>query len=229
VRPADPRGIFVTGTDTGVGKTLVACALLHACAKTGLRVIGMKPVASGAEHTAQGLVNDDLRQLCAASNVAAPARLTNPFCFEPPIAPHLAAQLTGVNIDLGVIVEAFHQLTTFADLVVVEGVGGFCVPLNGGEDTSDLARCLELPVVLIVGMRLGCLNHALLTVEAIRAAGLRLAGWVANRVDPTMACSELNIAALRERIDAPLLADIAFCEQPSAAAVAPMIDLSALR
>ncbi len=222
------RGIFVTGTDTGVGKTLMANALLHAYRGRGMRVLGMKPVASGARRTGNELINDDLDQLQRASNVLAPRRLLNPYCFEPAIAPHLAAKLTGVNIDLAVIQQAFNELANLADIIIVEGIGGFRVPLNRTDDTADLASRLALPVVLVVGVRLGCLNHALLTVQAIRAAGLRLGGWIANRIDADMTLGDMNVGALCERIDAPLLADVPFTAVPGALAAAALLDLTTL-
>ncbi|HTE14563.1 MAG TPA: dethiobiotin synthase [Burkholderiales bacterium] len=223
------RGFFVTGTDTGVGKTLVACALLRAFAARGLRVIGMKPVAAGA-HLVNGVwVNDDVEQLIAASNVRAPRDAINPYCFESPMAPHIAAAIQKNIIKIKYLRSYYQSLSAFAEVVVIEGAGGFCVPLNDHETSADLAQQLAVPVVLVVGMRLGCLNHALLTAEAIRARGLTLAGWVANHVDPAMAQADANVAALQARLAAPLLARIAFCGSPDAAAVAPQIDLNYLR
>lgn len=223
-----PRGFFVTGTDTGVGKTLVACALLHAFAARGRRVVGMKPVAAGAQQSADGLRNEDVEQILAAGNVPAPRSLVDPYCFEPPIAPHIAAHDAGVEIDLRRIELAYSELTRLADMVIVEGVGGFCVPLNARENTADLAQRLGLPVLLVVGMRLGCLNHALLTAHAIRARGLRLAGWIANRIDPAMAAVEENITTLAERLAAPLLGEIEFTLAPDPQRVAALLDLSNL-
>ena len=222
------NGYFVTGTDTGVGKTLVCCALLYGFAASGKSVIGMKPIAAGAVDCASGLNNDDVVMLRAASNVAAPQNLVNPYCFKPPIAPHLAAQQAGVQIDLARITRAYMQLAAMADIVIVEGVGGFRVPLNSDHDAADLAIDLGLPVILVVGLRLGCLNHALLTAQAIRACGLTLAGWIANRIDPAMSATEDNIAALSERLAAPLLGDIAFAVEPDARCIAAALDLSKL-
>lgn len=219
------HGFFVTGTDTGVGKTLVSCALLHRFAARGKSVIGMKPVAAGAVRDARGLINDDVALLRAASNVEAPLALVNPYCFEPPIAPHLAAEQAGAVIELELIIEAYRKLCSAADIVIVEGAGGFCVPLNRGEDSADLAQRLGLPVILVVGLRLGCLNHALLTACAIRAHGLTLAGWIANRIDPTMAAAGSNVAALAERLSAPLLGDIEFMADPQPRRIAGLIAL----
>ncbi len=209
-----PHGYFVTGTDTGVGKTLICRALLHGFAARGKTVIGMKPVAAGAAHGPAGLINDDVAKLRAASNVDAPSELVNPYCFEPPIAPHLAAEQAGTVINLATIVSAYRRLAADAEVVIVEGVGGFRVPLNSSEDSGELARRLGLPVILVVGLRLGCLNHALLTAHAIRASGLTLAGWIANRIDPAMAAAGRNVAALVQRLDAPLLADIEYAAAP---------------
>ncbi len=214
----------MTGTDTGVGKTLIACSLLRAFAARGFRAVGMKPVASGAVAGGNGLVHDDVERLIAAGNVAAARDHVNPYCFAPPIAPHIAAAEAGVKIDLDHIGRCFHALAEPADVVIVEGVGGFRVPLGPGADTAQLAARLALPVVLVVGMRLGCLNHALLTVEAIAGRGLMLAGWVANHLDPRMAAADENVGALETLIPAPLLARIAFAARPDPAVSAALLD-----
>lgn len=229
--PNRTRGFFITGTDTGVGKTLVACALLHAFAARGLRVVGMKPVAAGAQLKNAVWINDDVEQLIAASNVAAPREVLNPYCFELPIAPHIAAGLQNKTITNRCLCENYKRLSALADIVIVEGAGGFCVPLNDHETSADLARDLALPVVLVVGMRLGCLNHALLTAEAIRARGLTVAAWVANVLDPRMPYIGANIAALKGRLLAPMIGRIDFFHQPdyaNPAVIAPQFDLSAL-
>ncbi len=220
-----PKGFFITGTDTGVGKTLVSCALLQAFAAQGLRVAGMKPVAAGCN--AAG-ANEDVTALIAAANVVAPENLVNPYRFAPPIAPHLAAAGAGVEISLARVEEAYRALSALADVVIVEGVGGFSVPLNAREDTADLAVRLGLPVILVVGLRLGCLNHALLTAAAVRARGLRLAGWVANAIDPEMARADANVRALQDRLGAPLVARVPFMAPPEALQLAGMVDLSSL-
>src|SRR5690349_12836271 len=186
------RGYFVTGTGTGVGKTLVSCALLHAFGLQGKAAVGMKPVATGMENGKWM----DIELLTAASNVAAPRELINPYSFVPPIAPHIAAGRAGTRIDVEVIRNACLQLQDFADIVIVEGVGGFLVPLNDWQDGSHMAQVLALPVILVVGMQLGCLNHALLTEQAVHAAGLTLAGWVANCIDPGMQALHENVKAL---------------------------------
>ena len=221
-----PHGFFITGTDTGVGKTLLTCALLHAYAGKGKRVVGMKPVAAGASRSPGGLISDDVTLLRAASNVGAALAQINPYCFEAPVAPHLAAEQAGVVIDLATIASAFNRLAASADLVLVEGVGGFRVPLNRSEDSADLAQHLALPVILVVGMRLGCLNHALLTADAIRAAGLAFAGWIANCIDPTMAQTEGNVESLVERLSAPLLGSIEFTQSPDPRLIASRLTLA---
>ncbi len=191
---------FVTGTDTGTGKTLVSSALLHAFAAQGRRVAGFKPVAAGCDADGR---NDDAKALQAASTLPLTYEQVNPYCFVPAIAPHIAATQSGGRIEMARILAAYRELAARADVVVVEGAGGFRVPLNGGQDSADLARELNLPLILVVGMRLGCLNHALLTAEAIAARGLVLAGWVANVLDAQMPALQDNVAALQERMGAP--------------------------
>jgi len=202
-------GVFVTGTDTGVGKTEITAGLLRAFARQGLGAVGMKPVAAGCRRVGRALRNADVEALQAAATVRVPVRLVNPYAFEPPIAPHIAAARAGVVIEPSIILDAYRALAQRAEVVVVEGVGGFAVPFGAGFDAADLARRLRLPVVLVVGMRLGCINHALLTAEAIRARGLKLAGWVANRVAPSMLAYSENIRALQSGLDAPLLGCVA--------------------
>jgi dethiobiotin synthetase len=210
-----PPSWFVVGTDTEVGKTFATCALLLLLRKRGYRAIGMKPVAAGVDADGK---NEDVERLTAASSVAAPRELINPYLFEPPIAPHIAADEAGIAIDIGRIVTAFGHLRGMADAVLVEGVGGFRVPLGRQSDTADLAERLALPIVLVVGMRLGCINHALLTCQSIAARRLTLAGWIANRIDPAMPRFDENLAALRERIEAPLLGVIPPASTPEQAA-----------
>lgn len=205
--PADVAGgsCFVTGTDTGVGKTLVAGALLHKLARRGLRVVGMKPVAAGARWRDGAWRNDDVELLAAAGNVTAPRDVVCPYLLPQAVAPHIAASLAGVRLQLPTILRAYQGLRAQADAVIVEGVGGFRVPLGEDFDSADLARELALPVVLVVGLRLGCLNHAALTAEAIAARGLRLCGWVANAIDPRMDQADGNVAALQRLLAAPCL------------------------
>ncbi len=205
---------FVTGTDTGVGKTFVSCALLQALARRHPRVVGMKPVAAGLVQTPDGWDSEDAIALRAASTVRVPAALDNPVRLPDPLSPHLAAERAGTRIDIPHLAACQRELAQHADAMVVEGAGGFLVPLSPTLTGADLAQALGLPVLLVVGLRLGCLNHALLSAEAIRARGLTLAGWVANRIDPGMAAPDDNIAFLRQRLDAPLLADIAHSAAP---------------
>lgn len=223
---------FVTGTDTEIGKTLVSAALLHAMQAQGLRSVGMKPIAAGAEMRDGILHNEDVDMLVAAASVKAALALVCPYLMQTPAAPHIVAELEHVKIELPHIVNSYQQLLEQADAVVVEGVGGFCVPLNAQVTTADMAQALDLPVILVVGMRLGCINHALLTVEAIATRGLRLAGWVANTVDANMLYPQENIAALRERIAAPMLGHIPRLNVPDhekAKAAAAYLDLSQLK
>lgn len=217
---------FVTGTDTGVGKTLLSCALLHAFAARGLRVAGMKPVAAGCGDDG---VNDDVRQLREAGTISVADSMVNPYCFRLAAAPHLAAQHEGARIEFGRILAAYDELAQKAELVIVEGVGGFRVPLNETQDSAELARQLGLPVIMVVGMRLGCLNHALLTADAVAAQGLELAGWVANILDADMPVLQENIAALRERIAAPLLGVVPQMTQPDAKVAAAQLNLELLK
>lgn len=213
-------GVFVTGTDTGVGKTLASCALLHALAQHHRRVVGMKAVAAGAVADAQGhWANEDTLALRAASTLAVPHTLSNPVLLPDPVSPHIAAQRAGVTVTLPPILSAYQQLAAQADAVVVEGAGGWHVPLSDSLSIADLAVALQLPVVLVVGLKLGCLNHALLTANAIRASGLPLAGWICSRVDPAMLAPEDNLDWLRRtlgQLGAPLLADIPYQPQPDA-------------
>jgi dethiobiotin synthetase len=214
------RGLFVTGTDTGVGKTVVAAALLRALVAEGVRAIGMKPVAAGVDAGAS--VNEDVAALAAAGSVDAPLRDRNPYAFAAAVAPHLAAAGDGRRIAIGTIVDAYRRLESAADAIVVEGAGGALVPLDDRHDMLDIARALRLPVLLVVGVRLGCLHHARASVLAIRARGLKLAGWAASRIDPAMALADSNVAWLARELDAPLVADIARADAvlPRAALVA---------
>jgi dethiobiotin synthetase len=200
------RAMFVTGTDTDAGKTYISAALLRHFAAQSLRVVGMKPVASGATELDGVLHNSDVTQLRQASNVQADVRWINPYCFAPAIAPHIAAQQAGVAIDLQQIKQAYEQLCGMADVVVVEGAGGWLVPLNGQQTIADLAQLLDIPIVLVVRIRLGCINHALLSVADIQRRGLTLLGWVANCMEDEMPVMQENIATLQQLIAAPCLA-----------------------
>lgn len=208
---------FVTGTDTGVGKTLCSAALLHALAGRHGRVVGMKPVAAGLIEHEGRWASEDVLALRAASTLAVPPELDNPVALPEPLSPHLAARRAGVVVRVADLLTPARALASMADALVVEGAGGWRVPLNDeGETLADLARELAAPVIMVVGLRLGCLNHAVLTAEAIRGDGLRLAGWIANRIDPHMACADENLATLRELLGAPLLGDVAWSASPDA-------------
>ena len=223
------KGVFVTGTDTGVGKTLAACALVHALRARGLRVAPMKPVAAGAIATQGGWANEDTLALARAAGPGAPAlEAITPVLLREPMAPHIAAAREGREIRLEPLLEAHRQLAPRPDFTVVEGVGGFLVPLGPSLDTRDLACALGLPVVLVVGLRLGCLNHALLTADSVRAAGLGLAGWIANHLDPAMAAVDENVAALAERLAAPLVGRIPHLPHVAAREAAAFLDVTAL-
>lgn len=203
------RSYFVTGTDTGVGKTLVAAALLAAAAAQGYRTLGLKPLAAGAEPTPEGLRNEDALMLARESTHKLAYEQINPVLLEAPMAPHLAALREGRRLSVDRLLGFCRgALLGPVDLALVEGAGGWRVPLNARETLADLAKGLQLPVILVVGMRLGCINHALLTAEAIAADGLELAGWVANTLDPDMEALEDNIASLEARLHAPLLARV---------------------
>lgn len=217
---------FVTGTDTEIGKTLVSSAILHKLVQQGQRACGMKPIAAGAEERDGVLHNDDAAMLRAAGNVNLPQHITTPFMLREPCAPHIAAALEGVRIDPVPILAAYAEILGASDATVVEGVGGFCVPFSDDFDSAGMAVQLGLPVILVVGLRLGCINHALLTAEAIVARGLVLAGWVANQVDPDMRFADENVAALEQRMPAPLLGRVPRMDQPSAAAAAAYIELA---
>lgn len=213
---------FITGTDTGVGKTLISCALLRAFAAQGKRVVGMKPVAAGLDEHGR---HEDVLALRAASSFQATSGQINPYSFHPAAAPHLAARHVGVRVDFSRILTSYEELAGQADLVIVEGAGGFRVPLNDTQDIRDLARKLRLPVILVVGMRLGCINHALLTADSIVASGLQCAGWVANCITPEMAFLQENIATLQQRIAAPLLGVVPYQPQTEASLTLQYLDL----
>jgi dethiobiotin synthetase len=218
-------GWFITGTDTGVGKTLVTAALLSLLAARGMRVVGMKPVASGCYEGPDGRRNEDADALHEMSNVAVDYQLACPYRFLPPIAPHLAADEEGIQIDSELILANYRQLERQADRVLVEGVGGWQVPLAEDLAMPDIARAIGLPVILVVGGRLGCINHALLTRDAIAASGLSLDGWVYNQVDADMQRATAVLQALRSRIDAPLLGALPWLAQPTPSGVAEHLAL----
>ena len=221
-------GVFITGTDTDCGKTEIALGLMAAWQAQGHRVLGMKPVATGSDPSPAGLRNGDALRLQAQGSSAAPYDLINPYAFAPPIAPHLAAGQAGIVIAVGPIRDAYRALAAAAERVVVEGVGGWRVPLGTRLSVSDLPRVLDLPVVLVVGLKLGCLNHALLTAESIRAQGATLAGWVGNGIDRRMQAADDNIATLTARLAAPCLGVIPWLDRPAPDTLAGLLRLDLL-
>jgi dethiobiotin synthetase len=200
-----PHGFYVTGTDTGIGKTVASMALLHALRAGGDHAVGMKPVASGCVATADGWRNDDAMALLAASDPQPAYEDLNPYALPLPLAPELAARDAGVQVELSRIVQAHARLRRMAPLVVVEGVGGWAAPLSATLTQADLVAALGIPVVLVVGLRLGCLNHAILSARAIEADGCRLLGWIGNAVDPQMERRDAHRAMLDARLPAPCL------------------------
>ncbi len=222
-------GFFVTGTDTDCGKTLVCLGLMAWYQQRGERVGALKPVAAGAVATAGSLRNDDALKLLAQMDDDTPYEQVNPYCFEPPIAPHLAAMEAGVALELAPVVDAWQALRRNHDRVLVEGAGGWRVPLGDGFGFPEVARELQLPVLLVVGLKLGCINHALLTAEAIISDGLTLAGWVANCVDGALSRRQDNLQTLRQRIPAPLLGVVPRLDTISPETVAAALDSQALQ
>jgi len=222
--PTQAFSCFVTGTDTEIGKTLVSSALVHMQAQRGWRVAAMKPVAAGAEWRDGRWCNEDVDALASRVSVTLPQEITSPYIFQTPAAPHIAAFLENKDIDSKHLLDCYRQVRALTDAVVVEGVGGFRVPLNDSYDTADMAADLGLPVVLVVGMRLGCISQALLTAEAIASRGLSLMGWVANSVDPHMLYLQANTDAIAQRIKAPLLACIPRLEVADAKTAAALFD-----
>lgn len=219
-----PQNYFVTGTDTGIGKTIVSCALLSAYSARGNAVIGMKPVVTGRVCGEWA----DVKAIVAASSIAAPREWVNPYAFIPPISPHLAAKQAGMEIDIEIIRQAYCNLQKISDVVVVEGVGGIMAPLNDRNDVADMAYALDLPIILVVGMRLGCLNHALITEKIIQASGLKLAGWVANQIDPQMNSFDENLHTLKERLNCPLLGVLPFERNVSTKNFSALLDITKL-
>jgi dethiobiotin synthetase len=217
------HGIFVTGTDTGVGKTVIACALVRALRQCGWRVAVMKPVASGARDTPDGLRNDDALALIEAAASPAPYAEVNPYCFEPPVSPHIAAKEAGKQVDVSTIRAKYLQMTGTADWVVMEGAGGWHAPLSEHQTMADLAWELSLPALLVVGVRLGCLNHAHLTRLGIEAHGVSFAGWIANFVDEAMARKEENLLALERALGEPALAVVSYASEAGSLVLAPSV------
>ncbi|MBB6365175.1 dethiobiotin synthetase [Xanthomonas sacchari] len=214
---------YVTGTDTGIGKTIASTALLHALRARGQRAVGMKPVASGCTREAEGWRNEDALALQEASAPRPRYDDLNPYALPLPLAPELAAADAGVQLELAPIAAAFERLRAQADVVVVEGVGGWAAPLSASLDQADLARALRLPVVLVVGLRLGCLNHARLSAAAIAADGLQCIGWIGNEIDPAMERIDDNMAMLRTRLPMPCWGRLPYRPQPQAEQLAAQL------
>ena len=225
---AKANGFFITGTDTEIGKTVVSSLLIRQLVNAGHKVLGMKPIASGCEKTQDGWFNEDVASLMQAANVELPVDLINRYHFEPAIAPHIAAEQEDIQIALDDIVADYRQCSKQADYVIVEGVGGWQVPLNKQQSVADLAQQLGLPVVLVVGVRLGCINHALLTVQSIRSQGIKLAGWVANCCEPDAVCIQENITSLQNRISEPMLGVVPYMQTESLKEVEAKLDLTLL-
>ena len=225
------KGYFITGTDTGVGKSLCAAGLLEAFKQQGLSTIAMKPVASGCEETAEGLRNEDALLLMQYMTAEADYAEINPYAFIPPMAPHLAAAREGLTINSESLVEQARQLSGRAERIVIEGAGGWLAPLNETQSFADLAVKLEIPVILVVGVRLGCLNHALLTYENMQQRGVTIAGWIANTgLAETEDCLDIaeNIASLVSRISAPLLGTLPRVENQQIEKIAPLVNITNL-
>ena len=204
------QGCFITGTDTEIGKTRVTLVLIAALQKVGKSVVGMKPVASGCKLSGAGLRNEDAMRINAQASKQLSYSLVNPYAFLPPIAPHIAANKAGIRIDMETIVAAYHKLSVGVDNILVEGVGGWYVPLNEKFSVADISKELNIPVIMVVGLKLGCINHALLTAKAIAATGVALIGWVANHLYPSYETPQQTIDTLRKCIDAPFLGSLQY-------------------
>jgi dethiobiotin synthetase len=222
------KGIFITGTDTGTGKTWATQALMYALRSRGLNVSGMKPVASGGMDGEHSLKNKDALLIQAQCTTEQPYAWINPYIFKEPIAPHIAAQKSGITIDLGTIVKAYNNIADRSDFIVVEGIGGWRVPLSERLSTVDMVRALNLPVLLVIGMRLGCINHALLTAECIRADNIMLAGLVANEVDANYTNQEYTLQTLNRTIQAPFLGTLPYLHSCDIAMLAANLDVTPL-
>lgn len=222
------KKFFITGTDTEIGKTTISLGLITALKNTGHKVSAIKPVASGSTLVNGALRNDDALKLIDASNTQLDYDKVNPYCFEPPIAPHIAAQQTNTEINIETICKLAEEHKAQSDYCIVEGVGGWQVPLNDNETVEDLAKVLQLPVILVVGIRLGCINHALLTVQAIQDSGLSLAGWVANHCEPDTNYADEIVESLIQRINAPCIGVVEFLDDVNVELVSNQLDIASL-
>jgi dethiobiotin synthetase len=222
------RGFFITGTDTGIGKTTVALGLMAALQQKGLTVAAMKPVSAGCEQTNHGLRHDDAVRLSQQASLALPYDTVNPYAFAEPIAPHIAAQHSGIGMNIDSVTQAYHRIAAQVDVVIVEGAGGWLVPFNDQHTMADVAVALGLPVINVVGMRLGCLNHALLTAQNIQAHALKPIAWVANTLPRQMPFQQENLHALKQRLPGSLLGNIPFLQPVNPQAIVSHLDISAL-
>ena len=224
-----PVSYFVTGTDTDVGKTRIACGILEYARQRGLSSAAVKPMAAGCEQTADGFKNEDALELMDAMTLSLPYSEVNPIALEPAIAPHIAAEQVGVEVSATQLTEHCRKILNLeSGITLVEGAGGWRVPINRTETFADVAKMLNLPVILVVSMRLGCINHAMLSLEAIRTDGLSVAGWVANRVDAEMSCYQENLETLKRQIDEPCLGIVPHLKNPSATEVAQYLNIETL-
>jgi dethiobiotin synthetase len=223
------KGYFITGTDTGVGKSWCSAGLMVKLQQQGQTVAGMKPVASGCEQTTAGLRNDDALLLQSHASIELPYETINPFAYEPSIAPHIAAQQAGRAIQIDIIRDDYLRIAGQVDHVIVEGVGGWLVPLNENETVADLAKALGLPVIMVVGLRLGCINHARLTAEVIRSSGCELVGWIANRLEAEMVEQGAVVATLEGQLEAPLLGVLPYQSQLDVSEIAAALSLPAIK
>lgn len=222
------QGYFITGTDTGVGKTFVSCALLQAFANKGLRVGAMKPIAAGCEQTAAGWRNEDALQLMQHANVELSYQQINPVALPSPIAPHLATREAGTSVTISQLTDHFEKIKSRADYFIIEGAGGWLVPLNDKENMAAIPAAFGLATILVVGIRLGCINHALLSAAAIERSGNHLAGWVANTIDTNMLMIEKNILTLRTHLSAPLLGTLPFMDEKDVCTASKKLGIDSL-
>ena len=221
-----PKALFITGTDTDCGKTYAACAIMCAYKALGYKVVGFKPVASGSTYVDGALVNEDVELLIEHANVELPANIINPYIFEPPISPHFAARQSGQRIEPQHIEMAFRHCQEAADIVVVEGAGGWRVPLDEGFDIAALSKQLNIPVVVVCGLRLGCINHTLLTINDIRRSDVPIFAWVANQISATYEYVDDTIATIQSAVSVPLLAKLEYSKVADAASAAQKFDLA---
>lgn len=222
-------GYFITGTDTDSGKTLVTATLMESFKKQGFTVNAMKPVAAGMTDKCSFIANEDALLINQHASTEYDYALVNPYVFQPAIAPHIAAEQAGININRDVIFNAFNELNADVDITLVEGAGGWLVPLNDKADIADIPGWLDVPVILVVGLRLGCINHARLTLSVIRSMGYPVSGWVGSQVEKAMDCLDENIQALKNHLDIPCLGTLPYSENPDPGVLSECLDVSQLQ